>query len=592
MKDYLRLLGYAVRYRGTMSVLALCVAVSFPITVVAIELTRRLLNTVTEGSLADAQLLLVLALSLIAAELLGQARVFVQQEMEQRLFRNVANRLKVEAFQHVLSVPVSFFDKHNPRTVISRIEDDVSAVGDAGFKPALEFAHGLLWLGVGLWGTFQIDWRLALLYIAFMPIQWLVMSRLGRRGYRMQTDHREGWAKYNTALSEAVHGVREIIAYGQEQRETDRHAQRADALSQQGLLMQRTFRAMNACTRLIGRVTTTVVYGIGGYLVLTRALGVGDLIAFLQYANMLGAPIGILSGQYANVQKGLAAARRVFEILDMATASKGESRQGQVRRPAKATMAVRTFAYGDGPAVLHDVRLELRPGKIVALVGKSGSGKSTVASLLLGFYSAEPGSLRLNGEPYEDVGLDAVRAHFGIVPQDPYLFDGTVAENVAFGVDGEIDEARVREALAAAGALRFVEALPNGIRTAIGPRAARISGGQAQRLALARALYADRPIIVLDEAMSALDDEAEALVRTTLRRLAKDRAILIIGHRLTSVITADEICVLEEGRIVERGVHQEIVARGGVYAELFLSQLQPEELLKQFAPKRLERAGV
>jgi len=581
MSDTRRLWRYAAQRRWLLAGIVVAALAGFPLQVVGIEASRRLVNAATAPQGATLHALLCAGAALLTAAVFANLAQALETDAQNRLSRAVCTDIRMDAFRHVLGLPVSYFDTHNPREIIARVEDDVSSIGTSVYQVWLYLASSAVRIAVGLVGMFATDRRLALLSLAFLPATSIAGRLLAPQGRRTAASYREYWSEYQTRLSDIIHGIREVIIYGQQAREARRHRGRNEILMARLLRNQRALLGFSTVLVTLNEVMSRAVMVYGGYLAYTHHLAWGDVVAFMGYSGMITGPFSVVAAKWGAAQVGLASASRVFEVLDVP----GMAADPGPRAPhcaCRVAMQGTSFAYGPGEEVLRGVSLELRPGKVAALVGLSGAGKTTIASLLLRLYETNDASIALNGVPYAELDSGFVRSHFGYVPQEPYLFDGSVLENVSFGRDQEPDEGAVRAALGRAGALSFVESLPGGLHAAVGPRGATLSGGQAQRIGLARALFAGRPVLILDEATSALDSEAESLVRLTCRELSRDHAVLVIGHRLSSIITADEICVLRDGAVVERGTHEDLMASNGEYTKLFLSQARPEDLLREW----------
>jgi ABC-type multidrug transport system fused ATPase/permease subunit len=501
----------------------------------------------------------------VATFALSGAQTYFTGWVGERVLADLRDRL----FRHLQRLSLGYYERNRTGVIVSRITNDVEALDQLVTDGVTSLVQNTLLLGGTAVVLFLLDWRLALATLVVLPLMALATAWFRVRSNRAYRRVRERLGLVTASLAEDIAGMRVVQSFTREPEN------------------QRSFRGVNERYReanhetvilnglyfpavdFLSSVATGIVLGYGGWLVLEDEITVGTLLAFTLYLSNFFDPVQQLSQLYNTFLSAVAAMDKIIEVLD--EEPEVVDRPGADELP-RITGRVRfdhvRFGYGDGPEVLHGVDLDVAAGTTVALVGHTGAGKSTIAKLLARFYDPRQGAIAIDGHDLRDVTQESLRRQLGIVPQEGFLFAGTVAQNIAFGRPDAPRE-DVESAARAVGAHAFVELLPDSYATELGERGFRLSLGQRQLVAFARALLADPRILILDEATSSVDIGTERQIERALRRLLAGRTAFVIAHRLSTIRDADRIVVLEHGRVVEQGTHGELIARRGLYTSLY-----------------------
>jgi ATP-binding cassette subfamily B protein/subfamily B ATP-binding cassette protein MsbA len=570
MRLLLRVLTYLSPYRGLAVTTFACAVLSTLVDLAPPWIIKLVIDTVVRpGDVGPLPwLMLALAGVYVGRNLLSGARIWFNNRLEQ----SVIYDLRKAVYDKLQSLSVRYYDQRATGELASRVTSDTNNLE----RIFIDGVESLLMAGLTLIGItvilFTMHWKLALL--ALVPIPFLILgaSRFTRRIHGLYRIIRRESGQLNAVLQDQLSGIREVLAFNREAHASARFDAHNHAYANEQLRAARVWSVYSPAMVFLGSAGTVLILWVGSREVVAGAMTLGELVAFLSYLALFYVPINQIHSVNHMLQHALASGERVFEVLDAKPDVVDRSGAAALTRASgRIHFEAVSFGYRSDVPVLQDLDFAAEPGETIALVGPSGAGKSTVIKLLLRYYDVGAGRILLDGRDIRDATLASLREQIGIVPQDPFLFNGTVRENLLFGRLDATD-AEVEAAARAAHAHEFIAAMPEGYDTLIGERGVKLSGGQKQRVAIARALLKDPPIIIFDEATSNVDSETEAKIHDALERLIAGRTTLIIAHRLSTLRAVDRLIVLDHGRLVETGRHDDLLARGGLYAALYDAQ--------------------
>ena len=572
---YRRLTGFARGYRG----LLVFAFIGMVIEAAAGGAFTKLMEPVVNITFIDKQerLSLFLPLAIIGIFVIRGIAGYVTDMCMGRSGRGIARDMRVRVLDKYLRLPGSRFDSEPVPSMLVRLGSDSDQVAQAAIdamKVMLQQSFQVIAaLIVMLWTSWQVT--VAILLMA-PPLAWM-MDKVGKRYRRISHRIQESGGKLMQAADQALSNQQEVKVYGAQAVEMQRYAAQADTHLKLSLKVESTRSISSAVVQLMGAVGLALLLFFAGREAMAGRLSAGGFVALMMSMMAIIPALKQLTNVQNMLQKGIASAERLFNVLDAPDeADTGARPLARAQGVIEFRDVTARYPGQDRPA-LADVTFAAKPGTVTAIVGRSGSGKSSLIKLIPRFYEPEAGRIFLDGHPLDEYRLADVRRQIALVGQQVMLFDGTIADNIAYGEMQEAGGDALERAVRGANAMEFVERLPEGMTTHIGAKGNKLSGGQRQRVAIARAMLKDAPILILDEATAALDTESERLVQDALNHLMPNRTTLVIAHRLSTIEHADQVLVMDQGRIVERGTHAELLAQGGLYAHLHRMQFREGE---------------
>ena len=529
-------------------------------------LVRDMIDTVLAGK--DEQSLHFICISILWVFGIRLFFFYNQSYLMAYAGQNVIADLRADVFRHFQQLSLSFYEKRKTGEIMSYITNDVSALQTVLVENIIEMITESFVLFISIGAMIYLDWKLTLFTFSTFPVVVLVIDFFGRKIKRSGAQIQERFADITSVLQETITSARVIKSFVRENYEMKRFEQKNVHNLQAGIKNSKELAALTPTIEFIAALGVTAIMWFGGREVINDEITAGSLIAFLMYAVNIANPIKRITRVYGNIQKAMAAAERVFAVLDIKSEVVDSAQACEVPHiKGQVTFENIEFSYDGTQKVINDFSFVGNPGQMIAIVGSSGAGKSTITNLLPRFYDVSAGAIYIDGCNIKNIKLTSLREQIGIVPQETTLFNGTVYDNILYG-RLDASESDVHAAASAANADAFIRQLPQGYETMLGDRGLNLSGGQRQRIAIARAILKNPRILILDEATSALDTQSEQLVQEALDRLMQGRTSFVIAHRLSTIQRADVILVMDKGRLVERGSHEELLAQGGIYAQL------------------------
>lgn len=569
MANFIRIMQYVAKHK---------LLVVTPAVLMLMALSMEMLNPILAGIIIDRIVIagefgimyqvfgLMLVISLMRA-----AITYARTYLTEKLAENVGLDLRRELFNHIQRLPFKFFDSNNTGELMSRMTGDIDSIREVIAYGLIMFLENILYFIVAVVIMFSLNWQLAIVSVILMPLIAVAAVRFEREAEDAYGKVSDQAAQLNTTAEENITGMRLVRAFTREKFEIAKFNKENDKTFETGLLLVNSWAKHYPPIEMLGNMSTVLLLMAGGYFVIEGAITIGTLVAFNWYIWMIVWPMRSLGWLTNMLAMCNASAEKIFRILDTGPEIKDPKKPYPIKQiDGRVKFDKVSFSYQDKP-VLCNISLEAKPGKVTAIMGATGSGKSSLVNLIGRYYEATKGQILIDGVDIKKIPLDVLRGSMGVVMQDTFLFSDTIAENIAFGENGA-DMESIQNAAKAAQAHEFIIATQNGYQTVIGERGIGLSGGQKQRIALARALLKKPKILILDDTTSSVDMETEGLIQEALEKNIGDYTAFIIAHRISSVREADEIIILEDGKIIERGDHNTLLALKGKYHQIYMQQ--------------------
>lgn len=572
MKNYRRLLQYIRPYLRRLGLAVICIILAASANLYLPWIIKDMIDEVlAEKNMA---MLNVISIGIVVVFFFRGIFYYGQSYLVSYIGQRVVIDIREVMFRKFQRMPIAYFDKHQTGETMSFVTNDVAAIQTALVDKLIElFTEGSVLIG-SLVMMFYLDWKLSLLTLIVVPMVGYAMQVFGKKLKENGRVIQERIADITSLLQESISSIRTVKSFVREDFEIERFRKENDLNFQAAMKNIKLTSLLTPTVEFLAALAVTLIVWFGGYEVVNGVITAGALVAFLTYAVNLANPVKRIARVYGHLQQAMAAADRIFHVLDLEEAVADHPNAIKLPRvEGHVTLENISFSYDGEHHALENVSLEVKPGQMIAFVGPSGAGKSTIANLIPRFYDVTGGRILIDGHDIRDVTLNSLREQIGIVPQETTLFSATVLENIRYGRLDATDE-EVIEAAKSANADEFIRELPEGYQTQIGERGMNLSGGQRQRMAIARAILKNPQILILDEATSALDTESEKIVQSALDTLMLGRTSFVIAHRLSTIFGADQIYVIDHGRIREHGTHEELLKLNGLYSNLYNIQFR------------------
>lgn len=580
----MRLLRYLRPRRKRLTIVLLATILSTLFTILGPKVMGDTITVVFEGAYAKltgtgtgidftkvGQLLLILGGLYVFSSLF----TFLQQYLMASVAQNTVYDLRTDIFNKLKKLPLNYYDSHSHGDTLSRVINDLDTIGNTLQQSITQFIRSVVLLTGILIMMFTISPLLTVIALVSLPLSFFVIKPFLKKSQKYFSQQQEKLGDLNGHVEEMYTGHNVVKAFGQEAKGLQTFNKVNDELYDAGRRAQFISGIIMPMMMFIGNLTYVLISIVGGLLVTQRVIAIGDIQAFITYIRQFNQPINQLANIANIIQSTIAAARRVFELLDEeeevpeSSMKKIESVKGEVVFDHVA------FGYGE-QLLMKDLNIDVKPGQTVAIVGPTGAGKTTLINLLMRFYEVKDGSIKLDGTDIQSISRHELREQFGMVLQDTWLFNGSIKDNIAYG-KSNVSETEVIQAAKAAKADQFIRTLPNGYETILNEDASNISQGQRQLLTIARAILANPPIMILDEATSSVDTRTEVFIQEAMNIIMEGRTSFVIAHRLSTIQDADNILVMDKGDVIEQGTHEELLEQKGFYADLYYSQFADEQ---------------
>ena len=572
MKNYKRLLMYIKPYIKRLILALFCIVMAAGANLYLPWIIKDMIDDVLMSK--NMMMLNLIAVGILVVMFVRGVCYYGQSYLVSYVGQRVILDVRSILFRKFQRMPLAYFDRQQTGTVMSYITNDVAAMQSAIVDNLIDLVTEASILIGSLCMMMYLDWKLSMLTLMTIPLVGYAMKIFGRKLKSSGSVIQERMADITSMLQESISAIRVVKSFVREAYEIKRFERQNILNFQAAMKNVKLTSLLTPTVEFLAAIAVTFIVWFGGYEVVNGVITAGELVAFLTYAVNLANPVKRLARVYGAIQRAMAAAERVFNVMDMEekiTDKEDAKKLPQIQ--GEVVFDGVTFGYKEGQYALEDINIQAKPGEMIALVGPSGSGKSTIANLIPRFYDVEAGSISIDGYDIREVTADSLREQIGLVPQETMLFSTNVLENIRYGRLDATDE-EVLQAAVAANADEFIRELPEGYETKLGERGLNLSGGQRQRIAIARAILKNPRVLILDEATSALDTESEKIVQEALDKLMIGRTSFVIAHRLSTIFNADQIYVVENGHVREHGTHEELLAKGGLYSNLYNIQFR------------------